>query len=64
MMPQLDERSTAEGIGESEKSCEGDVSPHNPERAFSASFADLPRADPDFLEERPTIIGDDGRFSQ
>lgn len=51
-----------EGVGELEITREGDTITLRPVRASWQSLADLPKADADFLEERPTIIGDEGRF--
>jgi antitoxin VapB len=50
------------GVGELEISRDGDVITLRPVRASWASFADLPRADADFLHERPVVAGDEGRF--
>lgn len=51
-----------EGVGELEISREGDVITLRPARPSWASFQDLPKADADFLQERPPVTGDEGRF--
>ncbi|SOB75338.1 antitoxin VapB [Marinobacter sp. LV10R510-11A] len=50
------------GTGELEISRDGDVITLRPVRSSWASFADLPRADAEFLQERPVVAGDEGRF--
>jgi antitoxin VapB len=52
-----------DGVGELEISREGDTITLRPVRPSWQSFAELPLADQDFLQERPDIIDDDGRFS-
>ncbi|WP_455921053.1 type II toxin-antitoxin system VapB family antitoxin [Pseudomonas putida] len=52
-----------DGVGELEITREGDTITLRPVRPSWQSFAELPHADPDFLQERPDIIDDDGRFS-
>ena len=52
-----------EGVGELEISREGDVITLRPARPSWVSFPELAKADPDFLQERPTVVGDEGRFS-
>jgi len=51
-----------EGIGELEITKEGDVITLRPVRPSWSSLHDLPKADDDFLQERPTVVGDEGRF--
>jgi antitoxin VapB len=51
-----------EGVGELEIRREGDVTILRPARPSWTSFATLPKADPDFLNERPDVIADEGRF--
>lgn len=53
-----------EGIGELEISREGDVITLRPVRPSWSSLADLPKADADFLQERPeVVVGDENRFN-
>jgi antitoxin VapB len=52
-----------EGVGELEISREGDVITLRPARPSWASFSELPKADADFLQERPAVVGDEGRFN-
>jgi antitoxin VapB len=52
-----------EGVGELEISREGDVITLRPARPSWASFAELPKADADFLQERPAVVADEGRFN-
>jgi antitoxin VapB len=52
-----------EGVGELEISREGDVITLRPARPSWASFSELPKADADFLQERLTVAGDEGRFN-
>lgn len=51
-----------EGIGELEITRKGDVITLRPVRPSWTSLHDLPKADDDFLQERPTVMGDEGRF--
>lgn len=50
------------GVGELEISRDGDVITLRPVRASWASFANLPKADPEFLDERPVVASDESRF--
>ncbi|WP_434136837.1 AbrB/MazE/SpoVT family DNA-binding domain-containing protein (plasmid) [Pseudomonas luteola] len=52
-----------EGVGELEITREGDVITLRPARPSWASFAKLPKADADFLQERQPVVGDEGRFN-
>ncbi|CAM3593141.1 Virulence-associated protein VagC [Pseudomonas reidholzensis] len=52
-----------EGVGELEISREGDVITLRPARPSWATFSELPKADADFLEERPAVVSDEGRFT-
>ncbi|NWB54778.1 type II toxin-antitoxin system VapB family antitoxin [Pseudomonas sp. F8002] len=52
-----------DGVGELEITRNGDTITLRPVRPSWRSFAELPKADPDFLEERPDIISDEGRFN-
>lgn len=47
-----------EGVGELAISRAGDVITLRPVRASWASFFELPKADNEFLEERPIVTGD------
>jgi antitoxin VapB len=51
------------GIGELEISREGDVITLRPVRPSWASLSQLKKADADFLTERETVVGDEGRFT-
>ncbi len=51
-----------EGVGELEITREGDVITLRPVRPSWRSFSELPNADDSFLEERPTVVDDEGRF--
>ncbi len=51
-----------EGVGELEITREGDTITLRPVRSSWLSLADLPVADGDFLQERPMVINDEGRF--
>ena len=51
-----------EGIGELEITRVGDVITLRPARPSWSSLPDLPKADDDFLQERPSIVEDEGRF--
>lgn len=50
------------GVNELEISVEGNAIVLRPVRPDWLSFAELPRADNDFLQERDDVIVDDGRF--
>ncbi|PFG10177.1 type II toxin-antitoxin system VapB family antitoxin [Marinobacter sp. LV10MA510-1] len=52
-----------EGVGELEISREGDVITLRPARPSWASFAELPKADSGFLQERSVIVSDEARFN-
>jgi len=52
-----------EGVGELEISREGDTITLRPVRPSWLSLAELPKADADFLQERPSVISDEGRFN-
>lgn len=52
-----------EGVGELEISREGDVITLRPARPSWVSFSELVKADMDFLQERPAVIGDEGGFN-
>jgi antitoxin VapB len=51
-----------EGIGELEITRTGDTITLRPVRPSWLSLADSPEADADFLQERPNVISDEGRF--
>ena len=51
-----------EGVGELEICRKGDVITLRPVRPSWASLNELPTADADFLQDRPVVIGDEGRF--
>lgn len=51
-----------EGVGELEISREGDTITLRPVRPTWQSFEQLPKADPDFLQDRADVISDEGRF--
>ncbi|NYT61792.1 AbrB/MazE/SpoVT family DNA-binding domain-containing protein [Alcaligenaceae bacterium] len=50
-----------EGIGELEISRVGDVITLRPARPSWTSLAELPKADADFMKDRPTVVDDEGR---
>lgn len=52
-----------DGIGELEITRKGDTITLRPLRPSWQSLADLPKADADFLQERPSVISDEGRFN-
>lgn len=52
-----------EGIGELEISREGDVITLRPARPSWTSFAQQPKADDNFLTDRPDIVSEEGRFN-
>lgn len=49
-------------IGELEITRTGDTITLRPARPTWLSLADLPAADEDFLQERPAVVEDEGRF--
>jgi antitoxin VapB len=51
-----------EGVSELEIIKNGDSITLRPLRPSWISFIDLPKADDDFLQDRPPVIGDEGRF--
>ncbi|MCK9513612.1 MAG: type II toxin-antitoxin system VapB family antitoxin [Pigmentiphaga sp.] len=51
-----------EGVEELEISREGDVTTLRPVRPSWVSFADVAKADPDFLRDREPVIDDANRF--
>ena len=51
-----------EGVTELEISKEGDVITLRPVRPNWLSYAEVEKADDDFLVERPNLIADEGRF--
>ncbi|QXI26368.1 type II toxin-antitoxin system VapB family antitoxin [Pseudomonas vanderleydeniana] len=52
-----------DGVGELEISRAGDVITLRPARPSWSSFSEVAKADADFLQERPAVIGDEGRFN-
>ena len=52
-----------EGEGKLEISREGDVITLRPVRPSWASFAEMPKADANFLQERSVVVNDEGRFN-
>lgn len=52
-----------EGVQELEISKQGDVITLRPVRPSWLSFAALEKADADFLQDRPDVLTDEGRFS-
>lgn len=52
-----------EGIGELEITREGDVITLRPVRPSWTSFAELPKADDNFLIDRADVVSDEGRFN-
>jgi antitoxin VapB len=52
-----------EGVGELEITRDGDTITLRPARPSWLSLAEQPKADADFLEERPNVISDEGRFN-
>jgi antitoxin VapB len=52
-----------EGVGELEITRCGDTITLRPVRPSWMSLAELPTADDDFLQERPGVVGDEGRFN-
>ena len=53
---------TYEGVGELEICRKSDVITLRPVRPSWASFAELPAAGADFLQDSAVVIGDEGRF--
>lgn len=51
------------GVGELEITRNGDTITLRAVRPSWESVAELPKADADFLQERPTVISDEGRFN-
>ena len=51
-----------EGVSELEIVKNGDSITLRPLRPSWASFADLPQADTDFLQDRTPVVADEGRF--
>lgn len=51
------------GIGELEISRVGDVITLRPARPSWTSYAEVPKADDSFLQERVDVVSDEGRFS-
>lgn len=51
-----------EGVGELEITRNGDTITLRPVRPSWTSLAQLPKADADFLQERQSVIDDEGRF--
>jgi antitoxin VapB len=54
---------TYEGVGELEITRSGDTITLRPVRPSWLLLAELPKADADFLQERLSIVGDEGRFN-
>lgn len=52
-----------DGVGELEITRIGDTITLRPVRPSWLSLAELPEADGDFLQERPSIVSDEGRFN-
>lgn len=52
-----------DGVTELEITREGDAVILRPARPDWMSFADLPVVDADFLEQRPAVVDDEGRFT-
>lgn len=52
-----------DGVQELEISKQGDVVTLRPVRPSWSSFAALEKADTDFLQDRPDVLTDEGRFS-
>ena len=51
-----------EGIRELGITRDGDVITLRPARPSWESFKDLPKADDDFLQERPSVVNNENRF--
>jgi len=51
-----------DGVGELEITRVGDTITLRPVRPSWTSLAELPKTDVDFLNERPSIVSDEGRF--
>lgn len=54
---------TYDGVGELEITRSGDTITLRPVRPSWLSLAKLPKAEADFLQERPSVVGDEGRFN-
>lgn len=52
-----------EGVGELEIIRDGDTITLRPVRPSWLTLAELSKADADFLEERPSVVGEEGRFN-
>ncbi|EPJ84791.1 MULTISPECIES: type II toxin-antitoxin system VapB family antitoxin [Pseudomonas] len=52
-----------DGVGELEITRVGDTITLRPVRPSWTSLAELPKADVDYLNERPSIVSDEGRFN-
>jgi len=52
-----------EGVGELEIARSGDIITLRPVRPSWLSLAKLPKADADFMQERRSVISDEGRFN-
>ncbi|MEB0033251.1 type II toxin-antitoxin system VapB family antitoxin [Undibacterium sp. RTI2.1] len=52
-----------EGLGELEITRRGDTITLRPVRPSWLSLAELPKADSGFLQTRPNVISDEGRFT-
>lgn len=52
-----------DGVGELEITRSGDTITLRPVRPSWLSLAELPKAEADFLQERPSVAGDEGRFN-
>ncbi|HEX8593016.1 MAG TPA: type II toxin-antitoxin system VapB family antitoxin [Pseudomonas sp.] len=52
-----------DGVGELEITRVGDTIILRPVRPSWLSLAELPEADADFLQDRPDIVSDEGRFT-
>lgn len=50
------------GVSELEITREGDAIILRPIRPSWLTLAEQPKADEDFLKERPAVVGDEGRF--
>jgi antitoxin VapB len=52
-----------EGVGELEITRSGDTITLRPVRSSWFSLAEMPQADADFLQERPSVISNEGSFN-
>lgn len=50
-----------DGIGELETTPAGEIINLHPDQPCWLSLAEQPKADENFLQERPAVIGDEGR---